>query len=145
MDIISQNKRAHFDYEISETVVAGIQLNGQEVKSAKNGQFQITGSRAIIRGGEIWLVNSHIPPYQPKNAPINYQEDRTRKLLMKKDEIKKFFGKLNDKGHELIPIKVYLQKRFIKIEIGYGKLKRKSDKRETLKKQSQEREMRYSE
>ena len=141
MDIISENKRARFDYEISEKVDAGIELNGQEVKSAKNGQFQIAGAKAIIRGGEVWLINSHIPPYQPKNAPIDYQEDRVRKLLLRKDEIKKFLGKLNDKGHELVPIKVFLKKRIIKIEIGYGKLKRKSDKREAIKKQSQEREM----
>lgn len=145
MDIISENKRARFDYEISETITAGIQLNGQEVKSAKNGQFQIAGSRAIIRGREIWLINSHIPPYQPKNAPLNYEEDRVRKLLLKKEEIKKFLGKLHDKGHELIPTKVYLKKRFIKVEIGYGKLKRKSDKREAIKKQSQEREVRRGE
>ena len=141
MEIISENKRARFDYEISDITEAGIELNGQEVKSAKKGQFQIAGAKAIIRGGEVWLINSHIPPYQPKNAPIDYKEDRVRKLLIKRIEINKFLGKLNDKGHELIPIKTYLKNRLIKLEIGLGKIKRKSDKREAIKKQSQERDM----
>ena len=142
MDTIAENRRARFDYEIAETTEAGIALNGQEVKSAKGGHFQIAGARALIRGGEAWLVNSHIPPYQPKNAPADYEEDRARRLLLRKDEIKKFTGKLNDKGHALIPLRAYLKHGFIKIELGLTQQRKKSDKREILKKRSQEREMR---
>jgi len=142
MDTIAENRRARFDYEITETTEAGIELNGQEVKSAKGGRFQIAGARVLIRGGEAWLVNSHIPPYQPKNAPADYEEDRTRRLLLRKDEIKKFTGRLNDKGHALIPLHAYLKHGFIKIELGLAHQLKKSDKREVLKKRSHEREMR---
>ena len=142
MDTIAENRRARFDYEIAEVAEAGIELNGQEVKSAKGGRFQIAGSRVLIRGGEAWLVNSHIPPYQPKNAPADYEEDRARRLLLRKEEIKKFTGKLNDKGRALIPLRAYLKHGFIKIELGLALQRKKSDKREILKKRSHEREMR---
>jgi len=142
MDTIAENRRARFDYEIAETADAGIELNGQEVKSAKGGAFQIAGARVLIRGGEAWLVNSHIPPYQPKNAPADYEEDRARRLLLRKDEIKKFTGKLNDKGRALIPLRAYLKHGFIKIELGLARQRRKSDKRDVLKKRADEREMR---
>ncbi len=145
MNIIAENRRARFDYEITETCEAGIQLNGQEVKSAKGGRFQIAGSRVLIRGGEAWLVNSHIPPYQPKNAPVDYEEDRARRLLLQKDEIKKFMGVLNEKGHMLIPLSAYLKNGFIKIDLGLARVKRKSDKREDLKKEVHRREMRKEE
>jgi SsrA-binding protein len=142
MENLAENRRARFDYEIAETAEAGIELNGQEVKSAKGGQFQIAGARALIRGGEVWLVNSHIPPYQPKNAPADYEEDRARRLLLRKDEIKKFTGLLNEKGRLLVPLRAYLKHGFIKIELGLVHQRRKSDKREVLKKRSMEREIR---
>lgn len=145
MDTIAENRRARFDYEIEETCEAGIELNGQEVKSAKGGQFQIAGARVLIRGGEAWLVNSHIPPYQPKNAPASYEEDHVRRMLVRKDEIKRFTGALNEKGRMLIPLRAYIKHGFIKIELGLAHLKRKTDKREALKKRSHEREMRRGE
>ncbi len=144
MSSIAENRRAHFDYEIKETHEAGIELRGYEVKSAKAGHFQIAGARVLIRGGEAWLVNSHIPPYQPKNTPEGYEEDRARRLLLTKDEIKSFSGKLQEKAQFLIPLRAYLKSGFIKVELGLGRTKKKSDKREVLKKRAHEREMRES-
>jgi len=142
MPDIAENRRARFDYEIENTFEAGIELKGPEVKSAKGGSFQIAGSRVLIRGGEAWLVNSHIPPYQPKNMPAGYEEDRSRRLLLTKDEIKMLSGSLQEKGRMLIPLRAYLKHGFIKLELGLGRTKKKSDKREALKKRSHEREMR---
>jgi len=142
---IAENRRARFDYEILETLEAGIELIGPEVKSAKGGHFQIAGARVLIRGGEAWLVNSHIPPYQPKNMPANYEEDRSRKLLLTRDEIKSLTGSLQEKGRTLVPLSAYLKNGFIKLELGLGRTKQKSDKRDALKKRSHDREMRDAE
>ena len=145
MEALAENRRARFDYEISETYDAGIELLGHEVKSAKGGKFQIAGARVLIRGGEAWLVNSHIPPYQPKNTPSGYEEDRSRRLLLTKDEIKQITGALQEKGQLLLPLCAYLKRGFVKLELGLAKPKKKSDKREAIKKRSHEREMRNME
>lgn len=142
MPDIAENRRARFDYEIKNTYDAGVELRGYEVKSAKGGHLQIAGARVLIRGGEAWLVNSHIPPYQPKNMPGDYEEDRARRLLLTKEEIKELTGALQEKGQILIPLRAYLKNGFIKIELGLGRSRKKSDKREALKKRSHEREMR---
>ncbi len=141
MTSIAENRRARFDYEIEDTYEAGIALQGHEVKSVKNGQFQIAGARVVIRGGEAYLVNSHIPPYQPKNAPSDYAEDRARRLLLTKDEIKKLEGALREKGRLLIPLHAFIKNRFVKLELGLARTRKKSDEREFLKKKSHRREM----
>jgi len=145
MDTIAENRRARFDYEISETYEAGIELKGYEVKSAKGGRFQIAGAHALIRGGEAWLVNSHIPPYQMGNTPSDYEEDRARRLLLSKDEIKELQGALVDKAKHLIPLRVYPKHGFIKIELGVGRTRNKSDKRDAIKKRAHQREIRGGE
>ena len=89
---IAENRRGRFDYEISQTYEAGIELQGHEVKSAKGGRLQVAGAHVLIRGGEAWLVNSHIPPYQSGNTPTDYEEDRARRLLLSKIEIKELQG-----------------------------------------------------
>jgi SsrA-binding protein len=142
MENLAENRRATFDYEFKEKFEAGIELRGYEVKSAKNGHIQIAGAHVLIRGGEAWLVNSHIPPYQPKNMPSDYAEDRARKLLLTKDEIKNIAGMLHDKSQRLIPVRTYLKNGFIKLELGLGRIRNKSDKREVLKKRAHVREMR---
>jgi SsrA-binding protein len=142
---IAENRRARFDYEIAETYEAGIELRGHEVKSVKNGQLQIAGSRVLIRGGEAYLVNSHVPPYQPKNTPSGYEEDRARRLLLKAGEIKELTGALQDKGNVLIPLRAYLKNGFVKLELGLGRTRKKSDKREVIKKRTHNREMRQEE
>jgi SsrA-binding protein len=142
MDALAENRRGRFDYDITGTYEAGIELLGPEVKSVKGGHLQIAGARVLIRGGEAWLVNSHIPPYQPKNMPLGYEEDRARRLLLTKEEIKALTGALNEKGQVLIPLRAYLKHRFVKIELGLGRSRKKSDKREVLKRRAHEREMR---
>ena len=153
---IAENRRARFDYEIAATYEAGIELLGSEVKSAKKGQLQIAGARVLLRGGnssrrtskgqlstpEAYLVNSHIPPYQPKNTPAGYEEDRARRLLLTRGEIKELIGSLQEKGRMLIPLRAFLKNGYIKIELGLARTKKKSDKREALKKRAHGREMR---
>lgn len=132
MKIITENKKAFFDYDIKEKFEAGIKLFGFEVKSAKAGRFNITGSYAVHKNNELFLINSEIQPIQPNNIQINYDPKRNRKLLMHKSEIKYLIGKLNQK-FMLIPIKIYVKNNLIKIELGLGKARKKVDKRELIK------------
>lgn len=141
MKPLSENKKAYFDYEILEKYDAGISLIGQEVKSIKQGHMSLTGSYVVIRGGEAFLLGAHVPPYQPKNAPADYDPQRSRKLLLKKEEINYLIGKTKEKGLTLVPLKVYTLKSNIKIEFGVARGKRQKDKRETIKKRETEREM----
>ena len=138
---MAENRRARFDYDISETIEAGVELLGHEVKSVRSGQMNIAGSHALLRGGEAWLLNAGIPPYQPLNAPENYDPKRTRRLLLKKEEIKSLAGKIKEK-QSLIPLSAYSKNNRIKIELGVGKPRKKHDKRELLKKRTIEGEMR---
>jgi SsrA-binding protein len=142
--LISANKRAYFDYEIFETYEAGVELLGFEVKSIKSGRINLAGSYAIIRNNQAWLLNADIPPYQPKNTPPDYDSKRTRRLLLKKSEIKNLIGRVQEKGLTLVPLRVYTKgkDRKIKIEIGLAKSRKKTDKRELIKKREVEREMR---
>ena len=142
MENISENRRARFDYDIKERFEAGIVLHGHEVKSAKNGQLQIAGAQVFIRGGEAWLMNSRIPAYQSKNMPSDYSDDRARKLLLAKKEIARIAGILHDKSERLIPLRAYLNHGFIKLELGIGRMRKKSDQRDVLKKRAHLREMR---
>lgn len=142
LKILAENRRARFDYDILETYEAGLELSGQEVKSAKAGKMQISGSYALIREGEVWLINSVIPAYQPKNAPRDFNPERNRRLLLRKDEIKALTGRLHEKGLSLLPLRVYPKRGFLKVELGLGRSRKKSDKRELLKKRTMEREMR---
>lgn len=140
---IATNKRAYFDYEILKTYEAGIELFGNETKSIKNGRINLSGSYILIRNNQAWLINAGISPYQPKNAPSDYDSKRTRRLLLKKEEIKELIGKTREKGLTLVPLKVYTKgrKNLIKIEIGIGKSRKKQDKREVIKKREVEREI----
>ena len=140
MAVFAQNKKARFDYEILETFQAGIVLIGTEVKAIKTGHISIKGSYVIMRDNELFLIGANIPPYQPKNAPKNYEPERLRKLLLTKSEIKHLIGKTKQKGLTLVPIKVYTVKGKIKILFGIGKGKKKYDKRETIKKREFQRE-----
>lgn len=141
MTVITTNKRAYFDYQILETYEAGIELKGFEVKAIKNGRINLSGSYIVIRANEAWLLNSDIPPHQPKNAPIDYDSKRIRRLLLKKEEIKNLIGRTAEKGLTLMPLKAYTKRDKIKIEIGLAKSKKKFDKRESIKKRDIEREV----
>lgn len=135
------NRRAKFDFAITETFEAGIMLVGKEVKSLKSKQGKLEGSYAFITGSEINLVNFYIPPYQPKNTMGLVEPNRTRKLLLTKKEIAYLTGKLKEKRYSLIPLRVYLKGGKIKLELGLGRGKSKIDKRETIKKREAEREI----
>lgn len=141
---ISENRRARFDYEILEKFEAGVELSGQEVKSAKNGNFNLSGGYGIIRRNEAWLINSQIPPYQPKNVSANYDPARPRRLLLHKEEIKKLEGKLSEKSFALIPLRAYIKNNLVKVELGLGQKRKKVDKRELIKKRAVYREIKQS-
>jgi len=139
--VIIENKRALFNYQILEKFEAGISLIGQEVKSIKAGRITIKGSYVIIRDEEVYLVGCNVPAYQAKNAPPDYNPKRSRKLLLKKSEIKYLLGKAKQKGLTLIPLKVYTRRGIIKIEFGIARGLKKIDKKELIKKREVEREL----
>ena len=141
MKIIATNKRAYFDYEILETYEAGLELFGFEVKSIKTGHVNLGGSFIVIRGEEAWLLNTHIPAYQPKNTPSDYEPYRTRRLLLHKSEIRELIGKSAQKGLTLVPLRVYNKKARIKLEFGLARHKKKEDKRELIKERETKREI----
>lgn len=142
--VITTNKRAYFDYEILETFEAGIELKGFEVKAIKSGRINLAGSYAIVRNNQIWLLNADIPPYQPKNMPEDYDSKRTRRLLLKKSEIKNLIGRIQEKGLTLVALKVYTKAKQgkIKIEIGLARSRKIRDKRQLIKERESRREMR---
>ena len=132
-----QNKKALWNYEIIEEYVAGMVLTGGEVKSLRAGRGSLQGSFVSLRSGEAWVRNFHIPPWefaQHKDEPL-----RERKLLLKKRELRKLEKKLDEQGFTLVPLAVFFQKGFAKISIALARGKKKHDKRETLKKRSEER------
>jgi SsrA-binding protein len=140
MEIFAENQKAYFNYEILEKIEAGIALIGQEVKSIKMGKISLAGAYVVLRNNEAFLVGSKIPPYQPKNAPADYNSERPRKLLLKKSEIKYLIGKTKQKGLTLAPLRVYTKDGKIKLEFGIAKGKKKFDKREAIKKREFQRE-----
>ena len=140
MEPLAENRRAGFDYDILEKFEAGLEFHGGEVKSVKAGRMELPGSYAIVRNGEAWLINAKIPPYQPKNALADYDPTRSRRLLLQKREIAHLAGKLEEKGLSLIPLRAYLKRNLIKVELGLGRARKKGDKRELLKKRTVERE-----
>lgn len=139
--LLAENREASFRYEILERLEAGIVLSGQEVKSAKSGRINMRGAFVTMHGNEAYLTNAAIPPWQPKNAPSGYDEQRPRKLLLHKSELKSLTGKLAQKGLTAIPLRVYTKHGKIKIEIGVVKYKKIYDRRETIKKREAAREI----
>jgi SsrA-binding protein len=138
--IVCVNKRARYEYEILETFEAGLVLTGTEVKSLRQGQASIKEAFADVQGGEIFLVDSHIPPYAFGNIH-NHEPKRKRKLLLKGREIKRLAGKLAEKGLTLIPLRIYFRRGLAKVELGLGRGKKIRDKRETIKRREALREM----
>jgi len=145
--ILSENKKAYYKYQVLEKFEAGISLIGQEVKSIKSGRINLAGSYVVLkqltesRYPEVFLIGANVSPYQPKNAPPDYNPERSRKLLLKKSEIKYLIGKVKQKGLTLVPLRIYTKRRKIKLEFGIAKGKKKVDKRELIKKRETEREM----
>jgi SsrA-binding protein len=135
------NKKATFNFEILERLSAGIELFGFEVKSLRNKLGKLEGSHITVRGGEAFLLNSTIPPYQPGNIPQEYDPERNRRLLLTKKEIKELESKLNQAGLTLVPLSLYNKGKLIKLEIALVRGKKKHDKRESIKKRDIERDI----
>lgn len=135
-----QNKKAKFDYEIIDTYEAGIVLTGTEIKSIRAGKAQLKDSYAIIKNGEVFLLNMHINHYEQGNI-FNHDETRTRKLLLHKKEILRLRDKLEIEGFTLVPIKLYFKGNKAKILLGVAKGKKNYDKREAIKKRDIDREL----
>ena len=142
MKVLAENKKAYFNYEILEKFEAGISLIGQEVKSIKLGHINLAGSYVVIdKNSEVFWIGAKVPPYQPNNAPADYNPERSRKLLLKKKEINYLIGKSRQRGLTLIPLKVYTKNAKIKLEFGIGKGKKEIDKREIIKKRETDKDI----
>lgn len=134
-----ENRKARFDYEILETFEAGLVLAGYEVKSIKLGRAKLEGAYVIIRGGEAYLVETSIAPYQAANMPKEYDPMVPRKLLLSKKELTKLERETDEKGLTIVPLRLYNKARKLKLEIALAKGKKKTDKRETIKKRETKR------
>jgi SsrA-binding protein len=139
--IVSDNRQARFLYEILDTYEAGIELKGTEVKSIREGKVNLRDGYVLIRNGEAWLINAHISPYGTASEYFNHDPRRTRKLLMHKQEIRKLIGKVEQQGLTLVPLKMYLKRGWVKIEVALGKGKKLHDKREDERRREDKREM----
>lgn len=133
MEIIAKNKKAYFEYQITEKFEAGLVLNGAEIKAIRAGKVNLTGTFCRIYSGEIFALNIHIEGVA--------EPERSRKLLMHKNEILNLSGKLEQKGLNLVPLALYLKRGYAKLEIGLAKSKKAHDRREELKKRDIEREI----
>jgi len=139
--VVSENRKARFNYEIGDTYEAGIALTGSEVKSLRNGKATIAESYADPKGGELWLVNANIPEYLQAGPFNNHMPKRARRLLLHRREIDRLSGAVEREGMTIVPLKLYFDERGrAKIEIALARGKKLHDKRETLKKRSWERE-----
>ena len=138
--LIANNKKALFDYFILERYEAGIELFGTEVKSMRLGQCSVKEAWVEIKGGELWICGMHINPYEKGNI-FNKDPLRTRKLLMHRREILKLEGKLKEKGLTIVPLRVYFKESLVKVEIGLAKGKKMYDKRDSIAKNDQRREL----
>lgn len=135
------HKRARFDFEILETLEAGIVLAGHEVKSLRAHQGKLEGSHVIVRGAEAFLVGASIPPFQPKNAPKGYEPERVRKLLLSVKEIKELSNKSDARGLTIVPLSMYNKGRLVKVSLGVARGKKKADKRASIQKRDTERDI----
>lgn len=138
--VISENRKARFDYFIEDSYECGIQLEGTEVKSVKNGSISYSDGFAEIVNGEVFLKNFHISEYSFSSI-FNHNPDRPKKLLLHKEEIKRIARKVEEKGYTLIPLDVYLKDGRVKVSLGICKGKKQYDKRETIKNRDINREI----
>lgn len=141
MSIISINKRAGFDYEIQDKFEAGLVLTGAEVKSVKNGHISLKGSFVTMHDGELFLTNANISPYPFAKYSSAYNPTKSRKLLVRKSEIRSLIGKLQVKGLTLVPLRVYTKKRLIKLEFALARGKKAFDKRKDISKKEAKRKV----
>lgn len=137
---IAENKKARFNYFVEDSIECGVALEGTEVKSVKNGNISFSDSFAEIINGEIWLKNFHISEYAFSSV-FNHNPDRSKKLLLHREQIKRLIRKTEEKGYTLIPLEIYLKNGRVKIALGVCKGKKLFDKRETIKSRDIERDV----
>jgi len=140
MSNIAENRRARFEYSIEEQYEAGMVLAGWEVKAIRAGQVQLTDGYVLIRDGELYLIGCRINALRTASTHVQPEADRTKKLLMRKDEIKRLVGKVEQKGFTLVPLNLHYKGGLVKAYIGLAKCKLQHDKPDTEKKRDWERE-----
>lgn len=145
MSVIATNKQAFFDYNITETWEAGIELTGDEVKSVKDGQISLKEAYVTVKNSELFLINANIAAYKKSRDIRGYEPTRSRRLLLKKPEIARIIGLKTTQGLTIVPLKVYTKHHWIKLEIGLGKGKKKFEKKELIKKRDIQREIQREE
>jgi len=138
--LICRNRKAYFEYAIDALYEAGLVLKGTEVKSLRQGKANINDAYARFRDGEIYLYNAHISPYSHA-GPESHEPERPRKLLLHHQEMKKLLGKLQEQGYTLIPVRLYFKDAHAKVELALARGKKKVDKRETIRRREQQREL----
>jgi SsrA-binding protein len=138
--VIAKNKKARFEYFIEDTFEAGLVLVGTEVKSLREGRASLKDSYGQVKNGEVFLVGAHITPYS-HGTHTNHEPLRDRKLLLHKREIKRLYGKSRERGYTLVPLSLYFKNGKAKVEMGLGKGKAKYDKRESIKRKDEKRDM----
>jgi SsrA-binding protein len=139
MTNLARNREAKFNYELLESYEAGLALYGHEVKSIKNGHMSIKGAFITLKGQELFLTNALVPLYKHAGTVPDYDPSRSRKLLVKRSEIRSIIGKKQQSGLTLIPIRVYTRGKLIKLEFAIARGKAKHDKRTTIKKRETDR------
>ncbi|MGB3787416.1 MAG: SsrA-binding protein SmpB [Phormidesmis sp.] len=139
--IIADNRQARYEYEILDKYEAGIVLTGTEVKSIREGKVNLRDGFANVKRGEVWLHNVHISPHSMTNLAYNHEPRRVRKLLLHRQEIRKLIGQVEQKGLTLVPLKMYLKGGKVKVSFALGRGKKLHDKRDSLKKKQDKREM----
>lgn len=130
---LAYNKRAKFDYELLETMEAGLSLLGTEVKSVKAGHMSLKGAFVTIHDDQAFLTNATIPPWQPKNTPSDYDPTRPRRLLLKKSDLKHLIGSRKSKGLTIVPIRAYNKRGKVKLEIALARGKKQYEKKQQKK------------
>ncbi len=136
----AENRKARFNYELLEEMEAGIELLGHEVRAVKTGKASLEGSHITVRGGETYLVGASIAPYQPNNTPAGYEPARNRRLLLTKKEIDKLSA--SERGLTIVPLTLYNKGGKIKVRVAIARGKKKFDKRQSIRRRDDEREMR---
>ena len=137
---IAENRRARFDYLLEEQFEAGIVLEGWEVKAIRAGQVQLTDGYVLVRDGELHLIGCRINPLLAASTHVHPQADRTRKLLMHKEQIRRLVGKVEQRGYTLVPLNLHYKGGRVKVDVALAKGKAQHDKRDTEKKRDWERE-----
>ena len=138
---ITTNRRARYDYEITESVEAGLVLTGTEIKAIREGRVSLSDSYAKPEDGEMWLVNLHIAQYSAGSRD-NHDPTRRRKLLLRKDQIRRLSRMVSERGLTLVPLRLYIKKHYAKVELGLGRGRKRYDKRRAIADRDREKEAR---